>query len=587
VTAASIPQTPLAMVLDRLTANGCKPVQRGGSWNAKCPAHADSTPSLTVSQSGDGRVLVNCFAGCKAEAVVAALGLTMRDLYAQKASAQRPREEYDPNARPSHVATYDYVDADGTLRFQALRLRKPDGGKTFRQRQPHPTKAGEWQNDMKGVDPILYRLPSLIEALAEERTVYVTEGEKDADTLAGYGYASTCNVGGAGKWRESYSPLFRGAGVVVCQDNDDAGKSHAEQVAASLTAAGAAWVKVIAFPGVPPKGDVSDWLAEPGNDLDAFASLVNRTRFWTPDKGARTRWRLDELLLDDDVMRPPPAVVPRLAYSSRSTLFASAPKAGKSTVTGYIAAAVTRGSHFLDDACTPGTVLVVGLEEYIGDAARRLRHFDADPTRCYLVDTLPSDPLERPAALRAHVEAVKPVLVIVDTLIAYGGGSVTDLNAAAQVGPVVQEITDLAHELGPAVILVHHAKKADGKYRDSSAIGGAVDVIAEMFAPDQDADPTLRQVRVVGRVPGGDFRMRYDGRHFTLDAVTELQSADLPIDQRIVAAIRSRPGCHANTVADLVGANRQIVLATISRLLAEGQLQDRGEGTGKRLLHVP
>jgi hypothetical protein len=348
-----------------------------------------------------------------------------------------------------------------------------------------------------------------------------------------------------------------------------------------------AWVKVITFPGVAPKGDVSDWLAVPENDLDAFATLVGKTRFWTPDKGVRTRWRLDELLDDDDVMRPPPAVVPRLAYSSRSTLFASAPKAGKSTLTGYVAAAVTRGRFFLDQPCTPGTVLLVGLEEYIGDAARRLRHFDADPTRIFLVDTLPSDPLERPAALRAHVEAVRPVLVIVDTLIAYGGGSVTDLNAAAQVGPVVQEITDLAHELGPAVILVHHAKKADGKYRDSSAIGGAVDVIAEMFAPDQDADPTLRQVRVIGRVPGGDFRMRYDGSVFTLDAVTELQSADLPIDQRIVAAIRSRPGCHANTVTDLVGVNRQTVLATISRLLAEGQLVDRGEGTGKRLLYVP
>ena len=46
--------------------------------------------------------------------------------------------------------------------------------------------------------------------------------------------------------------------------------------------------------------------------------------------------------------------------------------------------------------------------------------------------------------------------------------------------PIVQSLTHYAHESGVALILVHHGRKADGKYRDSSAIGAAVDVILEM-----------------------------------------------------------------------------------------------------------
>jgi hypothetical protein len=50
---------------------------------------------------------------------------------------------------------------------------------------------------------------------------------------------------------------------------------------------------------------------------------------------------LDELWDNDSIMRPPPPIVPRLAWSGRSTLLAAREKSGKSTLTGYIAAQVT------------------------------------------------------------------------------------------------------------------------------------------------------------------------------------------------------------------------------------------------------
>ena len=52
----------------------------GGGWIARCPAHGDSNPSLSVSESGN-RILVHCHAGCKPDEIVAAMGLKMKDLF--------------------------------------------------------------------------------------------------------------------------------------------------------------------------------------------------------------------------------------------------------------------------------------------------------------------------------------------------------------------------------------------------------------------------------------------------------------------------------------------------------------------------
>jgi hypothetical protein len=47
-----------------------------GRWMAKCPAHPDRSPSLSISEGRDGRVLLRCFAGCKTEDVLERLSLT-------------------------------------------------------------------------------------------------------------------------------------------------------------------------------------------------------------------------------------------------------------------------------------------------------------------------------------------------------------------------------------------------------------------------------------------------------------------------------------------------------------------------------
>lgn len=69
---------PINVLLQRLEA--VKAVGRS-RWVARCPAHADKTPSLSVREASDGRVLIHDFAGCSAVEVLSALGLSLADLF--------------------------------------------------------------------------------------------------------------------------------------------------------------------------------------------------------------------------------------------------------------------------------------------------------------------------------------------------------------------------------------------------------------------------------------------------------------------------------------------------------------------------
>ena len=262
--------TPTERFIAALREREHDPRRNGEGWQAKCPAHNDRSPSLQVSEGDNGGVLVHCFAGCTADAICGAIGLTLRDLMPEGTG---PREHKPAtNSKPRIVATYGYSDEAGKLVFQVVRHEPKD----FRQRRPKP--GGGWDWSVKGVRVVPYRLPEL---LAEPtRPVLVVEGEKDADNLARIGVLATCNAGGAGKWTAEHAAYFRGRGVIVLADNDEPGRNHAEQVAQSLRGI-AQWVRIIHLPGLPPKGDASDWIVA-GGTKDDLRRLAKTTPVWTP-----------------------------------------------------------------------------------------------------------------------------------------------------------------------------------------------------------------------------------------------------------------------------------------------------------------
>ena len=71
----------LGLVLYALHKHACHPVSVGSFWAARCPAHDDCRPSLSIGPGRDGRVLIKCFAGCRTEDVLDAAGLTWADLF--------------------------------------------------------------------------------------------------------------------------------------------------------------------------------------------------------------------------------------------------------------------------------------------------------------------------------------------------------------------------------------------------------------------------------------------------------------------------------------------------------------------------
>jgi hypothetical protein len=237
-----------------------------------CPTHEDAEPSLSVSEGDDGRALVKCHAGCQTETVVSALGLSMADLFVSKPKTSR-REI---------VATYRYRKADGELLFEVLRFEP----KEFAQRRPDGNGGHVW--NLHGVEPVLFRLPELIKGVAEGRTAYFVEGEKDVLAFQKRGHCATCNPGGAGKWRPQFARIFEGAQVVIVADDDEPGERQALAVAASLEGVAASVSIVKAARGKDASDhfdaglrveDFVDWSPEHGQ-VDHLSSLLAEVRMF-------------------------------------------------------------------------------------------------------------------------------------------------------------------------------------------------------------------------------------------------------------------------------------------------------------------
>lgn len=187
--------------------------------------------------------------------------------------------------------TYEYKDENGSTLFEVVRGEP----KSFRQRKPDGN--GGWIWSVKGVRQVPFHLPQLIEANPSQQ-VFIVEGEKDVIRLESLGLVATCNAGGAGKWRDELSKHFAGRSVVILPDNDEPGRKHADKVAHALGMVEAD-VRVIALPGLPPKGDVSDWL-DAGGTVAQLLELMATPCNHLPEEDAPTEQHVEPGDEDDE-----------------------------------------------------------------------------------------------------------------------------------------------------------------------------------------------------------------------------------------------------------------------------------------------
>ena len=269
-----------------------------GTRSCRCPAHEDKSPSLSVSPGNDVDVVLHCHKGCDPEAVIDALrrrGLwhDADDTESAEDIIRRMGERAKRGAQSAEPASfgpwkwveppYCYTDADGALVFQVRRKERFDAAgnkqKDFRQRHLGPN--GEWINT-QGPRRVLYRGPDL--HAHPDATVFVCEGEKDADRLASMGLCATTVANG--NWADVDVSCISGRDVIILEDADIPGITKAAK-AAEVLGPLAKTLRVVRLPGHEHTAekhgkDVSDWLDEDPANAERFVEVC----FDVPPKSA-------------------------------------------------------------------------------------------------------------------------------------------------------------------------------------------------------------------------------------------------------------------------------------------------------------
>lgn len=223
------------------------------SFMVKCPCHNDNQQSLCISQDGD-KILMNCFAGCRAEDITRAIGLEMKDLFTDKSSRN--------TSKPPSV---EYIYSDNLKKIRYHKWNSGEWKKLFCWK--HKDESGKWQNG-KGSGKVPLYKQNLLSTVKNDETVYIVEGEKDTDTMANkLGFIAVSSPNGAtkgntkNKWNSNYNGLFRNLNVAIIPDNDEIGIAYAETIANELLPC-AKSVKIInlcdEWETLKNKGDISD-----------------------------------------------------------------------------------------------------------------------------------------------------------------------------------------------------------------------------------------------------------------------------------------------------------------------------------------
>jgi hypothetical protein len=489
---------PRQDVLSRL--KGVKPGKNGHDWTALCPAHEDRKASLSVSVTGDGRVLLKCHAGCNTKSVVEALGLTLADLFP-------PTDT--PTKRGTVVKTYDYRDEAGDLLFQTVRYDPKD----FLQRQPDGK--GGWRWNLRGVRRVLYNLPQIVTE-PPDHPIFIVEGEKDADRLAEENILATTNPMGAGKWRDEYSQALAGRHVVILPDNDEPGVAHAGQVLQSLRGV-AASVKVVPLPDLPPKGDVSDWLENGGTAMklwqlveEANAVGADEPKSEEPPPGPqqeRQSGGLATTCLTSVHPEPIRWLVPGYFPLGKLILLAGDGGNGKSTLTLDLTADLSRalpcfGGDY--EPVLPSETLLVSCEDDFGDTVvPRLLAAGADLSRVFRVDGVRGDDgkvqpfcLSYYDAIERELEARPNVrLVVIDPAGAFIGRSGVDDHKDTELRTLLGPLSELAARRRVTIVLVKHLNKGatlKAVHKVSGSAGYVNAVRAAFVVAPSEQDPELK-----------------------------------------------------------------------------------------------
>jgi archaellum biogenesis ATPase FlaH len=431
------------------------------------------------------------------------------------------------------VAVYPYHDPGGRLRFEVVRT-DPKG---FYQRQPNGK--GGFIYDLADVPPLIYRLTEVREAIEAGEIIYVVEGEKDAEALAALGLTATCSPGGAGGWKPEHACYLHGAHAVILADNDRPGRNHAHQVAASLQGRTMS-VRLVDLPGLPDKGDVSDWL-NAGGTLEKLHELVRDTPEWTPPETSVAPPLISRRACDITAESTEWLWRNRIPLG-KLTMIGGHPGVGKSQVTTDMTATVTTGGTWPDGSlCShPGHVAILSAEDDASDTIiPRLIAAGADLGRVHIIDATPDQhkgaQVERAVNLQTDLANLESTLrkqsfraVIIDPLSAYLGSA--NSHKDAEIRSLLMPLTAVAANHRVAVVAITHFRKDSGdgdvklRFMGSLAFVAAAcaawAVVADPGGDNEDADDALPRRRYLFLPAKNNLAPDLGGLAYVCEAVT-------------------------------------------------------------------
>src|SRR5262245_14925487 len=360
------------------------------------------------------------------------------------------------------VATYDYTDDKGELLYQVCRLEPKD----FRQRRPDGK--GGWIWSVKGCRRIPYRLPELLKY--PDACVFVCEGEKDADRVASLDYCATTVA--CGDWTDDCVNALAGRDVLILEDNDEAGRKKALEAAQALHGQ-AKSVRIVRLPGLPEKGDVSDWLDANQRNADKLVDISFAAPLWSPTTPPPTATvgatstlqfaRMDEV----EAKHVEWLWEGRLARG-KLTLLAGDPGIGKSQISVDVAARISKGGRWPDSGNAPcGSIIILSAEDSADDTLRpRLEAAGAALDRTHVLTATFVDGKPVTFSLQVHLEMLgakrielgDAALIIIDPITSYMGK--IDGHQTVDVRTVLEPLAAFAEKHDVAVLAISHPPKA-------------------------------------------------------------------------------------------------------------------------------
>jgi AAA domain len=407
-----------------------------------------------------------------------------------------------PPPRPNEIRRHVYSSDGFAMR---IKVKKDDGSFTNWYRIFADGVPIGWQAkkpvDYQAVPYIAVAIDPFDSDLRLDEVLW-PEGERDVDSLNGLNLPAFTFGGVGDGLPDGIAPYLKDRRLVILADNDDPGRAHADKKAAVAHAAGAASSKVVHFPELPPKGDVSDFIAR-GASAEDLILRIDAALEWSGPIASHQEtavseittstqgWRTKIVMANDlqDMTFPPVRHILPGYISEGATIVAGKPKIGKSWLTLDLCLAAT-ANRFTLGALKPaqGDVLYLALEDNNRRLKRRMAKIWPStearwPERLALVtdwkraDEGGLDDIEE----WCHSVA-DPVMVVIDTLEKFRPLQNGKSAAYSADYTAVTGLQKLAGKYRIAVVINHHVRKmeADDPFDTVSGtlgLTGAADTI--------------------------------------------------------------------------------------------------------------